>query len=61
MSKESVVRAISELEKAFYNGNHKADVNVEVLEDAKEVSFYLDDEQEEPVGIITIYLPEQAQ
>ena len=54
MSKESVARAIQELEKTINEGEHNADVHVEGLGEMKEVSFYLDDEDEEPVGTITV-------
>ena len=54
MSKERVQSAIRELEQAINDGEHNCDVEVEHLGDAKEVNFYLDADQDAPVGSITV-------
>ena len=54
MAIERVKRAIIELEKAINDGEHLCDVHIEHLGDMKEVSFYLDWENEEPIATLTV-------
>ena len=58
MSRERVTQAIKDLEDALNADAHNCDVHIEELDDAKEVSFYLDassTEDVEPIGILAIF------
>ena len=56
MSRERVADALQALERAINDDDHKADAHIEVVGDMKELSIYLDTD-DEPVAIITIYPP----
>lgn len=54
MARERVERAIRELEAAINDGEHQCDVHIEHLGNRKEVSFYLDGEEDETVGAFVV-------
>lgn len=54
MAHDTVKQAIENLGRAIDEGDHNCSVHVEPLGDSTEVSFYLDGEEEEAVGMITV-------
>ena len=54
MAYETVQAAIRALENAINEGEHNCTVQVDPLGDMTEVSFYLDGDNDEPVGIMTV-------